>query len=225
MSPWSHLEEEWRIDLLRNGYTAAAERSTLIRLDPRGHGLSDPDPPDFGLDSMVLDIEAVVDAIGIDDLRILAIGFTNIPALAYAARHQDKVTHLIQTPPMVNGADMTSERLEALKVLGKVDFALTVETVQRAFNPNVPFEITQQFAALARASLDVERFERLTESAATWNAEAEAASLVIPTLLLHDKSNPDMDLAVTRRTAGLIKNSQVAFASPFGALTPSSLQT
>ena len=70
MSPWSHLEAEWRVDMLRMAYIAFAQRSTLVRLDPRGLGLSDRDPPDFKLDSMVLDIEAVVDRIVIkDDIR------------------------------------------------------------------------------------------------------------------------------------------------------------
>ena len=58
--PTSHLEAEWRIDPLRMWFTAEAQRSTFIRMDPRGFGLSDRDPDDFTLDSLVLDIDAVV---------------------------------------------------------------------------------------------------------------------------------------------------------------------
>ena len=68
--PNFHLEAEWQIDPLRMAYTATAQRSTLVRLDPRGFGLSDRDPDDFALDSLVLDIEAVVDRLGLDKLRI-----------------------------------------------------------------------------------------------------------------------------------------------------------
>ena len=34
MSPWSHLETEWRLDLFRAGYLGATEQFTLVRLDP-----------------------------------------------------------------------------------------------------------------------------------------------------------------------------------------------
>ncbi len=45
--PMSHLEEEWRVDPLRLAFTAAAQQSTFVRVDPRGFGLSDRDPRDF----------------------------------------------------------------------------------------------------------------------------------------------------------------------------------
>ncbi len=38
--PLSHLEAEWQIDPIRMAFTAAAQRSTFVRLDPRGFGLS-----------------------------------------------------------------------------------------------------------------------------------------------------------------------------------------
>ncbi len=75
----SHLEAEWRIDPLRMAITAAAQWCTFVRLDPRGFGLSDRDPDDFALDSLVLDIEAVVDRLGLDELRIYSLGFAAVP--------------------------------------------------------------------------------------------------------------------------------------------------
>ncbi len=69
----SHLEAEWRIDPLRMAITAAAQWCTFVRFDPRRFGLSDRDPDDFALDSLVLDIEAVVDRLGLDELRIYSI--------------------------------------------------------------------------------------------------------------------------------------------------------
>ena len=47
MLPPSHLEAEWQIESFRVAYTAIAQTSTFIRLDPRGYGLSDRDPDDF----------------------------------------------------------------------------------------------------------------------------------------------------------------------------------
>ena len=42
----SHLEASWQIGPLRMAFTAAAQYSTLVRLDLRGCGLSDRDPDD-----------------------------------------------------------------------------------------------------------------------------------------------------------------------------------
>ncbi len=56
----------------------------------------------------MLDIEAVVDRLGLDELRIYCTGLATVPALVYTARHPDKVTHLVQSPPAASGEDLLS---------------------------------------------------------------------------------------------------------------------
>jgi class 3 adenylate cyclase len=209
--PVSHLEAEWQIDPLRMAFTAMAQRSTLIRLDPRGFGLSDRDPDDFALESLVLDIEAVVDRLGLDELRIYSLGIATVPALAYAARHPERVTHLVQLPAGACGEDMQSERLKKLLELGKIDYELATETATRTLNPNLPDQLVRDFAGLMRDSIEYSSFERLLKESMQWNADADATSLSTPTLLIHDRSNPNFPMAATRRVAGLIKDSRVAF--------------
>jgi class 3 adenylate cyclase len=212
MTPWSHLEAEWQIDTLRMAYTAAAQWSTFVRLDPRGFGLSDRDPDDFTVDSLVLDIEAVVDRLGLDELRIYTLGFATMPALAYTARHPDKVTHLVQSPPAASWRDMDSKRLLKLTELASIDWELATETIIRSLNPNFTDQLVRDFAGLIRASIEPTSFERLLEDFRRWDADADATSLSTPTLLIHDRKNPNMSMAATRRVAGLIKDSRVAFA-------------
>ena len=207
----SHLEVEWQIEPVRMAFTAAAQRSTFIRLDPRGHGLSDRDPNDFALDSLVLDIEAVIDRIGIDDLRVNAVGPAAVPALVYAARHPDKVTHLAQEPPAASGEDLNNERLQKLAELAQIDWDLASETLIRTLNPAFTDELVRDWAGVVRASIEPETLERLSNDFRLWNADEEAASLSTPTLLIHQRNNPNFSIAATRRVAGLIKNSRVAF--------------
>ncbi len=209
--PQSHLEAEWQIDPLRVMYTALAQQITIVRLDPRGFGLSDRDPDDFALDSLVLDIEAVVDRLGLDELRIYSFGIATVPALAYTARHPDKVTHLVQTPPAASGRDMSSERMLILAELAKVDWELAAETAVRSFNPDFTDQLVSDFAALIRASIELNSFERFLEDSRRWDADADATSLSTPTLLIHHRNNPNNNMDVTRRVAGLVKDSRVAF--------------
>jgi len=209
--PQSHLEAEWQIEPLRMAFTAAAQFSTFVRLDPRGFGLSDRDPVDFTLDSFVLDIEAVVDRLGLDQLRIYSIAYATVPALVYTARHPDKVTHLVQMPPAASGEDMSNERLEKLAELAKIDWELATETIMRTLSSDYEDQIAHDIAGLIRASIEFDRFERVLEDARQWDADADATSISTPTLLISARNNPNFPAARARRVAGLIKNSRVAF--------------
>lgn len=209
MCPWSNLTAEWDVPVLRVQYTAAAQISTFVRLDLRGFGLSDRDPLDFELDSMVRDIDVVVDTLDRDNVRLYALGYAVLPALAYSGRNPDRVTHLVISPPVVR--DIGNDRIDKLTELGEIDWDLATNTIVRSFNPYWPEDQVRQFGALIRASIERDSGLRFIECAKTWNAEADAAAIVAPTLLLHDRNNPNMDLAETRAVAGLIRDSRVAF--------------
>ena len=220
MSPWSHLAAEWQIDSLRMAYTAAARRSTFVRLDPRGFGLSDRDPDDFAIDSLVLDIEAVVDRLGLDELSINALGFGNMPGLAYTARHPDIVTHLVQMPPATSWEDMNNERIAKLIELVSIDWELASETIVRTIYPTFTDQLVRDFAGLVRASVEPTSLERVIEDMRRWDTDEDATTMSTPTLLMHSLNNPNFSMPATRRVAGLIKDSHVAFVNdPFeGAL-------
>ncbi|MCH8853911.1 MAG: alpha/beta fold hydrolase [Planctomycetes bacterium] len=210
-SPWSHLEAEWRIDFMRIGYLAMAQQSTLIRLDQRGLGLSDRNPDDFTLDSCVLDIEAVVDRLGLEQLRVMTLGLSGIPALAYTARHPDRVTHLVQFPPQLTYDDLNNERIQKLTELADVDWELASETIIRTLYSEFTDQQVSDFTSLLRDAVEPDTFSRFVADAQRWNVEVEAASMSTPTLLVHNLTNPNFDMDRTRRVAGLIKNSRVAF--------------
>jgi pimeloyl-ACP methyl ester carboxylesterase len=67
----------------------------LIRYDGRGCGLSDWEATDFSLDRCVEDLEAVVDSCKLDRFVLFGATIGGMTALAYAARHPERVTHLI----------------------------------------------------------------------------------------------------------------------------------
>jgi class 3 adenylate cyclase len=72
-----------------------AEEWTLVEFDARGVGLSASEDVDHSLDACVADIEAVADATGLDRFAIFAQFLTGPMAIAYAARHPERVSHLI----------------------------------------------------------------------------------------------------------------------------------
>ncbi len=80
----------------QGGAIAHHSRSHLVvRYDGRGFGLSQRDVDDFSLDARVRDIEAVVDALGLERFALVGISAGGPPAIAYAHRHPGHVSHLL----------------------------------------------------------------------------------------------------------------------------------
>jgi class 3 adenylate cyclase/pimeloyl-ACP methyl ester carboxylesterase len=66
----------------------------VIRYDTRGTGLSQRVATDFTLDALVGDLEAVVDAAGLDTLSLFGSLTGALSTIAYAYRHPDRVKRL-----------------------------------------------------------------------------------------------------------------------------------
>jgi len=73
----------------------ASKNHLFVRYDGRGFGLSDRDVEDFSLDARVRDLEAVVDALGLERFALYAISAGGPTAIAYTVRHSERVSRLI----------------------------------------------------------------------------------------------------------------------------------
>ena len=67
----------------------------FIRYDERGCGLSDWEATDFTFDDWVADLESVVEALGLERFPLLGVSQGGAVAVAYAARHPERVSHLV----------------------------------------------------------------------------------------------------------------------------------
>src|SRR6266508_935822 len=83
LRPSSHIQGEWRLPQYRATYEAWAQNRQLIRYDGRGSGLSDRDVTRFSLDTDILDLEAVVDRLGLDRFVLSAVGVVGCSAISY----------------------------------------------------------------------------------------------------------------------------------------------
>ena len=95
VSNWlSHLEFDLQSPVWTHWLRELATGHTLIRYDERGCGLSDWDA-ELSFEHWVRDLEAVVDACGLERFPLLGISQGASIAIAYAVRHPERVTHLI----------------------------------------------------------------------------------------------------------------------------------
>ena len=91
--PFVHSQLEWSQG--SEFFDQLAENWTVVQYDPRGTGLSDRNVQDFSLETRLLDVEAVVEKLGVRRFALHGIGWGGPLAVTYAVRNPDRVSHLI----------------------------------------------------------------------------------------------------------------------------------
>jgi pimeloyl-ACP methyl ester carboxylesterase len=91
----THLEFDFESPIWRHLYRELARDHTLIRYDARGNGLSDREIERVSFEAFVHDLEAVVDAAGVERFALLGISQGCAVSIGYAVRHPERVTHLV----------------------------------------------------------------------------------------------------------------------------------
>ena len=129
--PFSNLAGEWRIPAAHEAFERLARDVRLIQYDGRGTGHSQRDVTDFSLDAMLGDLDAVVGAAGLAAAQVSLLGFyASVPtAIAYAARHWDRVSHLVLFGGSAVGhSPMSGPETQALLSLIERDWNVFVES-------------------------------------------------------------------------------------------------
>jgi pimeloyl-ACP methyl ester carboxylesterase len=74
---------------------AISGQFTLVQYDGRGMGLSGRERRDYGMDARFLDLDAVARAVGAEAFALYGVGPAGLTAMAYTARHPERVTCLV----------------------------------------------------------------------------------------------------------------------------------
>ncbi len=103
---WSHLQIQPFREYHRSRSGKGLGRGLqVVRYDARGTGLSDRDALDFSMDARLLDLDAVVERLKLTRFAIFGLGNGAPAAIAYAAGHPERVSHLILANPYARGRD------------------------------------------------------------------------------------------------------------------------
>src|SRR5260370_27989021 len=109
----NHLEYEWNSPIWRHWIEALSRRHLLIRYDERGNGLSDWNVDEFSFDAWIDDLERVVEATGPERFALFGISQGGAVAAAYAARHPERVSHLVLYGAYARGWQLRGRPQEA----------------------------------------------------------------------------------------------------------------
>jgi pimeloyl-ACP methyl ester carboxylesterase/DNA-binding CsgD family transcriptional regulator len=185
-APFSNLEGERRIPVLRRAYDRLSARVRLISYDARGTGRSQREVTDVTLDAFVRDLDAVIAASGEREVVLFGFYHSATHAIAWAARHPERVRGLILFGGALRGWDqMRGPGTQALLSLIERDWDTFVESIAHAWLGWPDDEDGRLAADWFRTATSPATARATLEAAAAIDVTAEAAQVRCPTLVLH----------------------------------------
>lgn len=209
----NHLEFDWESPVWRHFFRAFSADHTLIRYDERGNGLSDWRVKDFSFDSLVTDLEAVVDAAGIDRFPLLGISQGCAVAAEYAARYPEKVSKLVLFGGYARGwrigrGEKVIADTEAMITLIKSGWGKDEPAFRQLFAslfmPDAPPENHQWFNELQRMTTSPENAAQLLEALGLVNVYDRLSLIKAPTLVAHARGDLRVPFDFGRELAACI---------------------
>jgi class 3 adenylate cyclase len=208
--PWSHIQLEWQDPEGRRCYERLVEKRKLVRYDGRGTGLSDREVTDFSLDAQMLNLEAVVDRLGLERFALFAPSSSGPAAIAYAAQHPERVSHLVLWCSWVRASDWShSPQLRALRGLVDRDWETYTETYAHVAVGWSAGAGAQQAAALMRESVTQGAMQAWAEAVRRFDVTDLLPQVRSPTLVLHRRQFPLLGVDVARGLSSLIPNARL----------------
>ena len=195
-SNWlSHLEFDWGSPVWRHWLEELGRSHTVIRYDLRGCGMSDRDVDDLSLERRVLDLEAVMDAAGVEQCSLLGVSGGAALALAYAARDPERIERLVAYGGWADGSFRTAdaELHAAIRAVIRAGWGAPNAAFRRMFTMNfLPEGTPEQMAwydELQLRSATPEMAGRLYDANAETSVEAILPDVAAPTLVLHSRGD------------------------------------
>ena len=202
--PWTSIAVQWGVPAWRAWNQRIAARHQLILHDPIGIGFSDPPAHGaaFQLQSQLIELETVVARLGVSQLALFAAQHAGPAAIAYAARHQERVSHLVLWCSYSSAAEYFGEaRARAVHEVLDKDWELFTETVAHAQLGWDEAESAGRLAALLREHLNPAAITAFDLAARTCDVASLLPSVKAPALVLHRRRLRHPDLAISRRLA------------------------
>jgi class 3 adenylate cyclase/pimeloyl-ACP methyl ester carboxylesterase len=182
---------------------------TLVRYDGRGFGLSDRNVDDFSLDARVRDLEAVVETLGLERFPIYAVSAGGPTAIAYTARHPERVSALVFAGTMAGFRPMDAEEREQWAGMVKLfrtswDSPIVRSMMVTFLAPDAD-EVTQRIMSeFLRVSGEGPAVAGFFEEGLRTDTTALARGIRVPTLVIHGQNDSAVPLSLGTELASLI---------------------
>lgn len=214
----THLELEWHSPVWRHWIRFLSEHFRLVRYDERGCGMSDWDVEDLSPTYWTDDLETVVGAAGSDGpIALLGISQGTAPAIEFAARHPDRVSHLLlyggySQGFAKRGDERAKRQYEAMIELIEHGWGRRNPTFRQLFTsrfiPGGTDEQLDWFNDLCLKTTSPRNAARLLQARAEIDVRVRLADVRVPTLVLHARGDEVIPLGAGKILAAEIPGAE-----------------
>jgi pimeloyl-ACP methyl ester carboxylesterase/AraC-like DNA-binding protein len=206
----THLEQDWTSPVYGHWYQLAAELGRLARMDMRGFGTSEWDPPNFSFEAMIGDMASVIDDAGIEQCDLIGVSHGAAIAMAYAARHPDRVRKLVLVNSFAAGWRVRADPEEMAWRESLMEMNRRTPSFRRSLLGEM--FITLYFPSASQELIDwhnehfetlgpVRNMEPMIELASTIDIRGDLANIRAETLIFHADKDGNAPLSVGREVA------------------------
>jgi pimeloyl-ACP methyl ester carboxylesterase/DNA-binding CsgD family transcriptional regulator len=210
----THLNLDWESPVWSHWFGEFSKGFNFIRYDPRGTGLSERQVDEISLDTWLQDLETVLDDLELEHFNLLGFCQGGPIAVAYAARHPERVDRLVLYDAYAYGAfaeGVDPERRReagALAQMIEVGWGRQAAAFRQVFtNLLIPDASTEQqrwFAEFERRTVSAGTAARLWRAFHRLDVRELAQKVAVPTLVLHVRGDAMVPFESGLQLAGLI---------------------
>jgi pimeloyl-ACP methyl ester carboxylesterase len=211
------LDLDWQSVISRHLLSSLSDGHQLLRYDQRGCGLSDRGPDDLGLDTMVGDLECIVDAAGFQKFALFGPSQGGPVAISYAVKHPEKVSALILYGSYSQGfarrgdpavAESGQAMIELVRLGWGQDNPAFRQMFGSLFIPDANEEQREAFDYMQRESATAELAARLMRALSEFDVSNLLPQLSVPVLVLHARGDARIPYELGRALASGIPNAE-----------------
>ena len=214
----NHLENDWKSPVWGPRLAKLSDHFSLTRYDSRGCGLSDRNVENLTFEACLRDLETVVDAAALKSFVLLGCSQGSGLAIAYAARHPKRVSHLVlygafargrmkrdPSPRDVEKANTMLKLIELGWGHGNAAFRQVFTTM---FIPDSKPEQYRWFNDLQQMSTSPENAVGLIRGFDSMDVSGQLSAIQTPTLVLHARDDGRVPFLEGHRVANTIPNAE-----------------
>ncbi len=211
---FTNLEKERESPISSAFCQKLASRFQLIRYDGRGMGLSERNVDTFSAETSLEDLEAVIDASGLEKFALLGMSEGGSTAIGDAAKHPERVSHLV-----IWGSFLVSPHPDDVPQIGPIarlipqhwggNSAAFHQMFTATFIPDGNAAENQLFNDLQRTSATPETAAAFLKGISHIDIRDIARTVNTPALVLHRKGDLAVPVKYGKEVAAQLPNARL----------------
>jgi DNA-binding winged helix-turn-helix (wHTH) protein/pimeloyl-ACP methyl ester carboxylesterase len=213
----THLEYDLQSVLFSHWINDLSREFRYLRYDERGNGLSDWNTDDFSFEKMIVDLETVVEATGLEQFALLGSSQGASVSIAFAHRHPDKISCLVIYDGFATGFEQSEdqdfkETRRALLELTRVSWGKPNPVGRQAyaslFMPNATTDQQADFNKLQQVTTTPENAHKILKAFSEIDVRPLLPEIRVPTLVLHRRDDAVVPFEAGRLIASSIPHAK-----------------